>query len=352
MPQTFHVTEYLWEPERYPAKSVCVLFGEETYLKHLAYRQIRGQTLSQEDAEFSLRRFEGSGTAFSTVLEEVSTTAMFGGGKRLVVIDDADSFVTKNRELLEKYCEKPSKSGILTLLVSTFPATTKLYKKVAETGLLIDCASLKEKEVSSWVVRWGKHRHKITLAKDAAELLVDLVGTELGLLDQQLAKLALVAPAKGSIGANLVETTAGSWRTKTTFEMLDLALEGKTAEAIKQLGNLFLAGENPIGILAQISYTLRKLGSATQLITQAEKQGKKLGVAAALEQVGVKKFFLEKTEKQLRRLGRFRGATMNRLLLQADRDLKGESRIEKRLILEKFLVALSDPNLKEMHFLY
>ena len=341
-----HVTDYLWDPSVYPVKPVCVLYGEETYLKHLAFRQIRDQTLSQEDAEFSLSRFEGSGTTFSAVLEEVSTTAMFGGGKRLIVVEDADKFVTNNRESLEKYCEKPSKTGILMLLVSTFPATTKLYKKVDAAGLLIDCSVLKEKEIAAWIVRWAKLKHKITIAKDAAELLVTLVGTETGLLDQELAKLALLDPAQGKIDARQVESSVGTWRTKTTFEMLDLALDGKTAEAIGQLDKLFLAGENPVGILAQISHTLRKLGLATQLILQTERLGKKIEVARALEQVGVKGFFLAKTEKQLRLLGRFRGAKLNALLLQADMDIKGASRLDPRLILEKFLFVLSDPRLK------
>ena len=348
MPQSLHVTDYLEDASSHPAKPVCVLFGEETYLKHLAFRQVRDQTLSQEDAEFSLNRFDGTSKdlKFSTVLEEVSTTAMFGGGKRLVVIDDADKFVTNNREPLEKYCEKPSKTGILMLLVSSFPATTKLFKKVDAAGLLIDCSPLKEKEISGWVVRWAKQRHKITVTKDAAELLVTLVGTELGLLDQELAKLALTDSTQGKIDANLVESSVGTWRTKTTFEMLDLALDGKTAEAIRQLDNLFLSGENPVGILAQISYTLRKLGLATQLILQAERHGKKIGVAPALQQVGVKGFFLGKTEQQLKLLGRFRGAKLNALLLQADMDLKGASRLDPRLILEKFLFTLSDPRLK------
>jgi len=341
-----HVTDYLWEPLKYPAKPVCVLYGEETYLKHLAFRQIRDLTLSQEDAEFSLSRFEGSGTTFSAVLEEVSTTAMFGGGKRLIVVEDADKFVTNNRESLEKYCEKPSKTGILMLLVATFPASTKLFKKVDATGFLIDCSSLKEKEIPAWIVRWAKQRHKIAVTKDAAELLVTLVGTELGLIDQELAKLALIDSAQGKIDAGLVNASVGSWRTKTTFEMLDLALDGKAAEAVRQLDNLFLAGENPVGILAQISSTLRKLGQATQLIIQTERIGKKIEVTRALEQVGIKGFFLAKTEKQLRQLGRFRGTKLNALLLQADMDLKGASRLDPRLILEKFLFTLSDPRLK------
>ncbi len=346
MAKALHVTDYLWDPAQHSVKPVCVLFGDESYLKHQAYVRIRDLTLDQEDAEFSLSRFDGPAAAFSSVLEEVSTTAMFGGGKRLVVVEDADPFITKNRDRLEDYCEKPSRSGVLLLMPSGFPATTKLFKKVVASGLLIDCSPLTEKEVPGWAVRWGKQVHKITLEKQAAELLVSLAGTELGLIDQELAKLALMVPEKGKVDAPLVDTVVGTWRTRTTFEMLDAALEGKTAEAIRQLDRLFLSGENPVGILAQIAYTLRKLGAATQLILSLEKQGKKIGVGPALQQVGVKGFFLAKTERQLMQLGRRRGAQLGELLLNADRDLKGASRIDPKLILEKLLYILSDPRLK------
>ena len=346
MAKALHVTSYLSKPTEYPARPVCVLFGDELYLKHLAFRSIRDQTLDAEDAEFSLTRFEGASTTYNAVYEEVSTSAMFGGGKRVIVVEDADTFITKNRDRLEDYCDKPSKNGILLLLVSGFPSNTKLYKKIDATGLLIDCSPLAEKELPGWIVRWGKEVHKISLDSGAATLLLSLVGTEVGLLDQELAKLALMVPPKGKVDAKLIESAVGTWRTRTTFEMLDLALDGKTAEALKQLNNLFLSGENPTGILAQISYTLRHLGQATQLIMNTEKQGRKIGIGPSLEQVGVKGFFLAKNERQLKQLGRYRGVKLNEMLLKADMDIKGASRIDPRLILEKLICVISDPKLK------
>ena len=126
--------------------------------------------------------------------------------------------------------------------------------------------------------------------------------------------------------------------------MLDLALEGKTAQAVRQLNALILAGENAVGILAQISATLRKLAAATEIIVNAERQQGKVSVRAALEQAGVKGFFLNKTEKQLLHVGRQRGAKLSQWLLQLDLDLKGESRSDPRLLLEMFIVKISQTN--------
>jgi len=342
------VIDYLWDTAKYPAAPVCVVFGEDAFLRSNAVRHIRNQVLVAEDAEFALSRFEGDDTAFKDVLRELRTTAMFGGSRRVVCVDEADSFVSKYRTELENYVAKPSDQAVLILQLKLFPATTNLYKKLIASGLLIEAKALSEKEMPRWVVQWSKHYYRTVCDPAAADMIVQRIGVEHGLLDQELAKLALmVADEKEGITTTLVEQAVGSWRSRTAFEMLDLALEGKTAAAVRQLGALILAGENAVGILAQISATLRKLAAATELILDAECRNSKMSVRSALEKVGVKGFFLNKTEKQLLHLGRHRGAKLPEWLLQLDLDLKGSSRSDPRLLLEMFIVNLSTAKLRE-----
>lgn len=63
----------------------------------------------------------------------------------------------------------------------------------------------------------------------------------------------------------------------------------------------------------------------------------------ALGQAGVKAFVLEKTERQLRRLGRRQGDRLYRWLLEADMDLKGNSSLPLRTILERLFVRIAVP---------
>ncbi len=338
--------DYLWDAGKVEIPAVCAVYGGDSFLKFQAIRAIRDHVLTDDDAEFSLSRFEGATVKIEQVLSEVSTRAMFGNGRRLVWIEDADPFLTKYRDILEDYVEKPATGGVLLLELQSFPSNTRMFKKLAEVGFLVDAAPLPEKEVPKWIVRWAKRQHKTVCEPDAAALLVDLAGAELGLLDQELAKLSLCVPPKSPITTEVVRQNVGSWRTQTTFEMLDLALSGKAAAAIRQLDNLLLAGENSIGILAQIAFSLRKFGAATQLIVDGEKTNQRISVAAALEKVGIKKFFVAKSEQQLKTLGRRRGEKLLQWLLQADLDLKGASRSDPRLILETLLIRLADPRLK------
>jgi DNA polymerase-3 subunit delta len=125
--------------------------------------------------------------------------------------------------------------------------------------------------------------------------------------------------------------------------MLDFALDGKAREALQQIDRLLTSGDAPIKLLAQISASLRRLAAATRLILQAEAAGRRTGVGPALQQAGVNKFFLQKVEGQLRRLGRQRGSQLYRWLLEADLDLKGDSQMPPRLILERLIVRLAAP---------
>ena len=347
--QVLHATEYLKQSVKLPSKPVCVLFGGDSFLKSQAFRRLRTTLLHDDDAEYSLTRFDGNQAAFSVVLRELSMMTMFGDGQRVVVVEDADAFVTRFRGELEDYAASPSQTSTLILLVGTFPSNTRLYKAVETSGWLMDCSPPGEATIPKWLAGWAHDAHQLNCDTASAELLVDLIGTELGLLDQELTKLALVVPKGGKLTATIVQENVGSWRTRTTWEMLDLALAGNVPEAVRQLDMLMQAGENPVGILAQIAYSLRRFAAATQLILDAEKQGKRIQLPTALEQAGVKRFVIQKSETQIKRLGRHRGAKLLDWLLKADLDFKGDSRISPRIIIEQLILKIAAPQLKSLH---
>ena len=72
----------------------------------------------------------------------------------------------------------------------------------------------------------------------AADALLELLPPELGILEQELAKLSLLVGKSGAIDVSLVAENVGGWRTRTTWDMVDAAAEGRAAEALEQLGRL------------------------------------------------------------------------------------------------------------------
>ena len=346
--KTISAVDYLAGRKKHPPRPVCVLFGDEAFLKRQTLLRLREAVLGGDEGDFSFSAVEGCNAELGDVLEELATVAMFGSGKRLVAVDEADEFVSRYRAELEDYVARPAAGGVLVLQVKSFPANTRLYKAVAADGLAIDCNFPSAGRLTRWLNTWAEQTHQIQLTSAAAEMLVEMIGPELGLLDQELAKLALSVgrdergtPRK--ITPELVGRLVGGWRAKTAWDMLDAALAGDVGGSVLQLDRLLASGESPVGVLAQIAASLRRLAAATRLVLQAESSGRRIALGAALEQAGVRRFVLKKVEQQLRRLGRERGGQLYRWLLQADLDIKGASAIPPRLILERLVLRLAAP---------
>jgi DNA polymerase-3 subunit delta len=270
---------------------------------------------------------------------------MFGGGRRLTAVLEADGFVSRYRPELEDYVAKPLRTGTLVLSLKTLASNTRLYKAILASGLLISCAAPSAAALSGWLGHWARHVHAVELKPSVAETLIELIGPEIGLLDQELAKLALAVGNDKRVTDELVDrlVRAGAWRAKTAWEMLDFVLDGDARAAMVQLDRLLASGEQPLGILAQVSYSLRRFAAATRLVLQAEAAGKRITPRDALAQVGTKPFILQRAEGQLRRLGRVRGAQLYDWLLEADLDMKGQSPLPPRLILERLFLRLAAP---------
>jgi DNA polymerase-3 subunit delta len=345
MAQTVDALEYLAHPEKHPAPAVCVLFGDEPFLQRQALAKLRQQVVPSEDGEFSVAVLAGDEIELREVFDELSTGSLFGGGQRLVIVEEADDFVSRHRAALEQYVARPKRSAVLVLLVKTWPGTTRLAKAVVETGLPIECKCPPPARLAKWLVAWAKQQHQARLEPGAAEVLIEHVEPDLGLLDQELAKLASLAGTAGPITAELVDQAVGGWRAKTAWDLLDAALNGQTSEALIQLDRLLLSGEVPIALMGQVGASLRRMAAAVRLLEQAELTGRRSSLRQALEQAGVKPFVLAKAESQLRRLGRVRAGQLYHWLLEADLALKGTSSSpgRARLLLEEFVVRLSAP---------
>jgi DNA polymerase-3 subunit delta len=127
---SLHAIDYLAQSEKHPPQAVCVAFGDELFLRRQVLLKMREAVLGGEEGDFSLTTFEGATAQFRDVAEELTTVAMFGG-KRLVVVEGADEFVTRYREALEDYVAAPSRGGVLLLDVKAWPSNTRLYKAIA-----------------------------------------------------------------------------------------------------------------------------------------------------------------------------------------------------------------------------
>src|SRR5262249_2510934 len=133
----------------------------------------------------------GDTVQWSTVRGELDTLP-FLSPRRVVVIESADPFVTEFRGTLEKYVARPSNCGVLVLEVKSWPSNTKLAKLVPEAATIV-CKTPQSDRLIRWSATRANEAYQKRLGPDAAAWLVELVGPDMGLLDSELAKLAVYA---------------------------------------------------------------------------------------------------------------------------------------------------------------
>src|SRR4051812_2301987 len=335
--------EYLNLPEDHPPASICVVYGDEAFLKAEVLTALRREVLAGQDSEFSLTILVGKEAQLRDVMDELSTVSLFGDGGRLVLIDEADSFVTEYRAELEELVAKPPKGGVLVLDVKTWPGNTRLAKALAATGLAIHCEVPKERELKSWLTKRAKAEHNVKLDAAAADALLELVPPEIGILVQEIAKLSLIAGDSMTIDVNLVRDNVGGWRARAAWDLVDAAADGRAADALLQLSRLIASGEKPHGILPQIASSLRRFATAVELIEHAEADKRRLPPREALAQAGVLPFKLTDAERQLRQIGRVRAKQLTDWLLAADLAMKSHNSSDERarIELERIIVRLA-----------
>ena len=335
--------DFLENTDKYPATSVCAVHGDEAFLKSEVLSTIRRVVSGDVDGGFSISTFAGRDVQLRDVLDALATVSLFGGGRRLVIVEDADGFVSDHRGELENYVAKPVRDAVLVLEVKTWPSNTRLAKAVAAEGLAIECTPPKERQLKTWLIQRAKAVHQARLEAAAADALCELVPPELGIVVQEVAKLALLVGDDRVIDVELVRQNVGGWRARTTWEMIDAVADGRAADALAQLDRLIAAGEKPHGVLPQMASSLRRFATAAQLIEVAEVEKRRLPLREALSQAGVLPFKLNDAERQLRQIGRPRAKLLTRWLLAADLAIKGHNSSDERarIELERLIVRLA-----------
>jgi DNA polymerase-3 subunit delta len=275
------------------SKEACLVNAEcEKLLDHLLEPKQRVTGLFSADA---------ANVSVSFVLDELRT-APFLTDKRVVLVKNADDFLSNNRPLLEKYFDNPCPTGILILTVSSWPSQTKLAKKLSKVGKLISIAKPRPGQLPRRLVDYARHAHGKKLTEEAAALLVELAGDELTGLYSEIDKLSIFASDEKTITVGHVESLTGHNRIFGAFAVIDAVIAGKTAQAIARLRNMFAQDKAAqYTIVGAFAFHFRRMFNAKVLLGKGVWSGE---VAKRLRIWGNKdSFFAQLRRMSLKQIG-------------------------------------------------
>ncbi len=316
---------------------IYVLNGDENFLVRRCRDAIVRRVVGDADPEYAVAIYPGASTEFSTIRNELDTLP-FLAPARIVVIEQADEFVSNHRESLEKYAAKPSKIGVLVLELKTFPETTRLAKALTD-GMKLACKAPKAYTLPDWCSSWAQSAHGKKLGKGAAAMLFERVGAQMGLLAAEIDKLATAIGDKSEIEAADVDRLISRSREGNVFRILDAIGEGKPGEALSVLAEIFDDGDNPLAVLGALTFQLRRLASFERYM--------KLGMDPyhAMDAAGVAKWDAARDafKKLSQHLGRSRLALLTEWIVEVNQGMKGGNPLPPQLQVERLVVKLAKP---------
>jgi DNA polymerase III subunit delta len=314
-----------------------VLSGDEDFLKRRVLTILVPLVLGDADPEYGVTTFPGAKTDFSTVRNELDSGSLFGD-RMLVLVDQADPFVTEFRPQLEAYVAAPSENGVLVLDVKSLPSTTKLAKAIPEASHIV-CKSPGDYKLPAWCVAWCQSQYGKKLTLPASQMLVELVGATMGVLDQELHKLRDFVGERPNIDVADVDGLTGRSRVADVFKIMNAVGDGQPVRALKILGELFDEGEHPLKLLGAFGSQLRRLARAARI----HRQGVALEEAMTKAGVATWPQARDSARKQIMHLGRNRLDKLYDWLLELDLGLKGGNPLPARLQIERLIVRLARP---------
>jgi DNA polymerase-3 subunit delta len=294
-----------------------LLDGEEPYFHDEAIRLLEAAALSGGGLALDLASFRGADAALPEILDLASTYPM-GGGRRLVVVREADGLRLESPAVLAAYLLRPNPRSSLVFTDTGFDRRRVLFRTLAEAACRVDCRPLDEAATSAWV-RERLRAGGFGIGADLAEAIVaGLSGGGLGPLDAELQKLMIAIGEPRPVRAADLEILAGVPRLERSFEVAAQALRGERGPAIGALRALLRAGEEPVYLLGGIASHVRTALKAASALRR------RLPVreAAALYNLEPWRF-----EKLVREPGIASPRPLTTALggcLRADRELKGQ----------------------------
>ncbi|MFJ7746246.1 DNA polymerase III subunit delta [Peribacillus sp. NPDC097295] len=281
---------------------IYLVYGTEAYLINETKQLLIEHVLQEDEMDFNFSQFDLEEIPVETALEDVETLP-FIGERRLVFMQNpffltaekSKSKVEHNVKRLEAYLSDPVPYSIVVLTApyEKLDERKKITKELKRKAVLVEAKKLGDRELKVWVKERVAEYH-VQIDDQATELLLELAGTNLMMLTNELDKMALYVGDDERITVEVVEKLVAKSLEQNIFTLVDSVLQRKMESAMTILHDLLRQNEEPIKILSVMAGQVRLMYQVKELSRQGYSQQKIAGqlrvhpyrVKLALEKTG------------------------------------------------------------------
>jgi DNA polymerase-3 subunit delta len=236
-----------------------LFLGSEGYIMEEMAGRIADRAVPHDLRCFNLLITYGTEVDIESFVATASSFP-FLAEKRVLVIRELEQLRGGWKNLID-YCKQPSPSSIVVFIVNTHDAQgkkirpprdfPKLEAAVQGGGRVFRFDPLAGGELQRWIAQKAK-KMGMVLDKEALEILVRSVGTNLYELQNELHKLSILYD-EAQISAEDLEKVIGRYRMNAVYDLLDAARPDNESAAIDIMSGIFSTGaERPSVVLYQL----------------------------------------------------------------------------------------------------
>jgi DNA polymerase-3 subunit delta len=303
--------------------------GSEALWRDEALAALRAAALGEEGGDFDFERLAGERATPSQLLDAVRALPLLAK-RRFVVLREPEARRGARGEALGEAIERAVRdvagadSCVLIVVAEQIDRRSRWVKAFAEPAALVACDPPKGTRAALDFLRDEARSQGVSLDGAAAELLAQAVGPQLLLLRQELAKAALFAGPGVRVTRAHVEETLCVVAEQPIWDLTDAIGEGRTADALAQLGRMLAGGAAAPMLLGSLAGHFRRLARA--------RAGQKLAGPP---------FLLQKLDRQARRYSPARLVACLRAIHEVDEVLKGQGALPHALAMERLVLGLA-----------
>jgi DNA polymerase-3 subunit delta len=257
-----------------------VLLGAEAYLRDLCRAALVEAFVPEGARDWGVVRLSLADASLSRVLQEAESMPMLVPRKLLFVSDLEeleqldDEPYERAVQALDTYLSNPAPFTVLVLEAASLDQRMKLYKALSRHALVVACDLApggNESERAAAVLEAAKQMTPnlareigVSIERDAADALVEILNGELARIRTELQKLAAYVGEGRRITVDDVDALVVSSQRYTVWQLSDMLATRRRDLALEFLDGLLREGEQPAQIVGALAWMLRKLLEAQE----------------------------------------------------------------------------------------
>lgn len=241
---------------------VFFLYGEDEHHKGEAADAIVAAHLDPTMRDFNFDLLRGNDVDVETLASMIATPPMMTEW-RVVMVKEVEALAgsPKLRELVLETAKNPPPDMVLILLARIpSKSSAKFYTDLKRMAQAIEFKEIAPDDIPGWLMERARRVHGKPIASDAARALASALGTELGVLTQELTKLTAVAGDADEITMETVKAAGTHLLSQDRWAWFELVGEKRFVKALKALPVLISQGESGVALTIGLTSQLLRIG--------------------------------------------------------------------------------------------